>query len=212
MHPIGLVETAQDQVGDVDQARRVLPAAGLIAPHKAAQDAPIADAIVELVDRSGIERGHGHVFADQVDVLVPLDQVLGDPGRAPVAGRLVGQLPLGRGDRVVVHPVVWIVADDLYRVLPLGRGEFAGVRVRQPELPHILKVLYRGVHPKALKSLQVADPIEVFIEVIPLPLVHGHRQPIRLTAIERNEHSFFRVHLSSPFPVPPTPTARLPPF
>ncbi len=45
--------------------------------------------------------GHRHVLLDQLDVLVPLDEVLGDPGGRAVAAGLVGQLAAGRGDGVM---------------------------------------------------------------------------------------------------------------
>ena len=141
----GIVERPQDELLDVEQAGGVLPAAGLVAPDEAAQDAPVADRVVGPADRGRVEPGHGHVLLDEPDVVVVLDEVLRDPGRHPVALGPVGEGPARRRDRVARDPVVGIGAQDLDLVPPFGRRELGEVGVREPELAHVLEVLDRGV-------------------------------------------------------------------
>ncbi len=106
----------------VHQAAGVLPAAGLIAPDEAAQDARVATRRTRPRRPPLSSICHGHVFVDELDVLVPLDQILGDPRRRRIAAGLVGRAAFGRGDGVMQHLVEGSSDDDLDLLQPLGTG------------------------------------------------------------------------------------------
>jgi len=72
--------------------------------------------------------------------------------------------------------VVGIVAYDGGLVAPLRSGESGKVGLDQPELAHGLEILDLGIHAETLERFQVADAVQVLLQVIRLPLVHGHRQ------------------------------------
>jgi hypothetical protein len=192
--PAGIVEGPQDERLDVDEAGGVLPASGLVAPDEAAQDAVVADGVVGPADRHRVEPRHGHVLLDEPDVVVVLDQVLGDPRRHPVALGRVSQCPPRRGDGVPGHPVIGIGAEDLGIVPPLGGRELGEVGVREPELAHVLEVLDGCVQPEQAEGLEVADASEERVEMVLLPLVDGHGQAIGLLPGQGAEHPLFGGH------------------
>jgi hypothetical protein len=192
--PIRFVETAQDQLLRIDEAGGVLPAAGLISPDEPAQNSLISEAVIGPVHGRRVEARHGHEFLDQADILVLLDQGLGDPGRHPVPGCFVGQPPPRRPDRMVIHPIIRLVADNLDFVAPFRAGDFGQVCVSGPELPDVLKGLDGGVESKHLEGLEVADPPKIGLQVVGLPLVDRGRESVGLLLPQGAEHPFLGGH------------------
>jgi hypothetical protein len=195
MDPIGILEGLEDQQLDFHQATGVLPAAGLVAPDEAPQNPRVADPVVLPPDRPMIQFGDRHVLLDQLNVLVVLDQVLGDPRSGPVGAGLVGQFALGSDDAVMDDLVVGVRIDHGDLVAPLGRLHRVLLGVGDPELAHRLEILDCRVHAGDLKGGQRVHAVHVRIEMKLLPLVDRHRQPIRLLAVQGRHHSHFGRHL-----------------
>ena len=194
VHPVRPVHRRVNELGDIVQAGRMLPAARLVAPHESAQDAGVADLGIAFGDRRGVERGDGHILADEVNILIVFDQVFGDPGRFPVTGGFISERAVRRVNDMMGDAVVRSTADRRDLVAPGRRVELGHIRVDQPELPHVLEVLDLRVQPDLLKSRQVGDAAHVSVQVIALPLVHRGRQPVRLFPVQCEHHAFFGVH------------------
>ena len=144
--------------------------------------------------RLGVKIGHGHVLADELDILVPLDEMLRDPGGPPVAVGLEGQFAAGCGDPVPEHPVVRIGIDLLDRIPPFPGGGARHIRTGAPELTHRLHVLDRRVHAEREEGLELGEAIEAGLAVIGLPLVDRDRQAVRLLTVESPHQAFAGRH------------------
>ena len=90
--------------------------------------------------------------------------------------------------------MIGVGTQDLRFVPPFGRRELREVGVREPELAHVLEVLDRRVEPELPEGLEIARAAEECVEMVLLPLMDAHRQPVGFLPGQGAEHAFFGGH------------------
>ena len=188
VHPVGVLEGLEDQLPGRPSGSRRAASSRPGRPRRSRAGCPrrrrgrTPRAIACLV-----QPGHRHVLVDQVDVLVPLDQVLGDPG-----GRAVGRRscrsasPPGVMMRVVDDLVVRVGVDDRRsRRATRASARRTARRWGSRTGPSPRSTGSTRPCPSALNAVQGVHAAHVRVEVVLLPLVDGDRQPVGLPAIER---------------------------
>ena len=187
MNPVRVVIGFQNQIFRTVQLTGILPAAALFPAEEGPEDSLVPQPVIHGFCALFSQHRHRGVLLIEVNILLLLDQVLHHPGGHGVAALGGGEVPLRGVDGVVRADIV---------------RELGGLGLHPPlgGLRGICFVVVEScIQSAGGKSLQSGHASHVGVQVIVLPLVNGHRQPVRGLLVDRQQHPFLCSHGNSSF-------------